>query len=144
MKGNLQKIVKKSKKRVGRGHGSGKVKTAGRGTKGQRSRERVKLGFEGGQLALIKRLPFLRGKRRNQSTGAKVTALPVEKINTLPKSSVVSLETLIKHGLVSKKTEAVKLLGTANITSAHTVCIPCSKKAQQAIEKAGGKLDLAK
>ena len=58
----LQKLVKRSKKRLGRGHGSGKVKTSGRGTKGQRARGKIRLGFEGGQLSIIKRLPLLRGK----------------------------------------------------------------------------------
>lgn len=57
----LPKIKSKPKKRIGRGQGSGKGKTAGRGLKGQKARNRTRLGFEGGQLKLIKRLPFVRG-----------------------------------------------------------------------------------
>lgn len=63
----LPKIVHRSKKRIGRGHGSGKVKTAGRGSKGQKARGKIPAGFEGGQLPLIKRLPLLRGKGKNIS-----------------------------------------------------------------------------
>lgn len=63
---SLPKIVKRSKKRLGRGHGSGKVKTSGRGTKGQKARGKLPLGFEGGQTPLVKRLPYLRGKGRNK------------------------------------------------------------------------------
>ncbi len=70
----LSSITKRTKKRIGRGHGSGKVKTSGRGTKGQNARNSRPQGFEGGQLALIKRLPLLRGKDRNGSR--KTKALP--------------------------------------------------------------------
>jgi len=140
----LKNIVKRSKKRLGRGHGSGKVKTSGRGTKGQNARDHARLGFEGGQLALIKRLPFLRGKKRNECRGVTVTAVPLEKLEKLPKGSIVDLPSLIKHGIVSSRTKAVKLLGSASLSSAFTVHVPCSQTSQQAIEKAGGKLDLAK
>lgn len=58
---NLVKIKQKPQKRIGRGQGSGKGKTAGRGMKGQKARSQPKLGFEGGQLKLIKRLPYVRG-----------------------------------------------------------------------------------
>ena len=63
---SLPKITQKRRKRLGRGFGSGKGKTAGRGTKGQKAREKVKFGFEGGQLPLTKRLPLRRGKGRNK------------------------------------------------------------------------------
>ena len=63
----LPKIKKTSKKRLGQGHGSGKVKTSGRGTKGQKARNKVPMYFEGGALPLIKRLPYRRGKGRNKS-----------------------------------------------------------------------------
>ena len=72
---NLHPIVRRPKKRIGRGHGSGKVKTSGRGTKGQKARDSVPLGFEGGQLSLIKRLPLLRGKGRNASMKVKAFAV---------------------------------------------------------------------
>lgn len=58
---NLPKIKQNPKKRLGRGQGSGKGKTSGRGMKGQKARSKTQLGFEGGQLKLIKRLPFVRG-----------------------------------------------------------------------------------
>jgi large subunit ribosomal protein L15 len=63
---NLAKITTKPKRRLGQGHGSGRVKTSGRGTKGQNARSNRSLSFEGGALPLIKRLPFRRGKGKNK------------------------------------------------------------------------------
>jgi len=85
----LPRLVTPRNKRLGRGHGSGKVKTAGRGTKGQRSREKIRAGFEGGQLPLIKRLPMLRGRGRNRSLNLKPRALPVAKLAILTAGSRV-------------------------------------------------------
>ena len=63
---NLTKVTDRKKKRLGQGHGSGRGKTGGRGTKGQKARGKVSLTFEGGALPLIKRLPFHRGKGKNK------------------------------------------------------------------------------
>ena len=137
---NLPKIVKRSHKRVGRGHGSGKVKTSGRGTKGQNARGKPHPGFEGGQLALIKRLPYLRGKGRNASRKVKSFALSVANLETLPKDTKVTLEVLQKYHMIGKDVSKVKIVGGGTLTHALTVAFPSTKSAKKAIEKAGGKI----
>ncbi len=132
------KIVRRRKKRLGRGHGSGKVKTSGRGTKGQKSRGTIKLGFEGGQLALIKRLPLLRGKGKNGSMKLVVQPVSVEKLNALPAGSVVSLATLKKYHIIDAMTKRVKIVGPGEAKVKLDVQVAGSKSAKQAIEKAGG------
>ncbi len=76
----LPKITKRRLKRVGRGHGSGKVKTSGRGTKGQKARENVKLAFAGSSLqaSWLKRLPLNRGKGKNRSHTNRPTPVNVK------------------------------------------------------------------
>jgi large subunit ribosomal protein L15 len=131
-------IVERRKKRLGRGHGSGKVKTSGRGTKGQRSRDNIHIGFEGGQSQLIKRLPLLRGKGRNASQSVKAYPLDVTRLNKLPEGTTVTLETLKKYHMIDTVTPRVKVLGNGKVTVKVTVAVPCSKSATSAIEKAGG------
>ena len=135
---NAMSIVKRGKKRLGRGHGSGKVKTSGRGTKGQKSRGGIRLGFEGGQLALIKRLPLLRGKGRNGSQSGKAFPVDVGKLNVIPAGTTVTLEILKKYHMIDTVCTRVILLGSGKLTVKLTVTVPCSKSAQQVIEKAGG------
>ncbi len=135
---SLPKIVDRSKKRVGRGHGSGKVKTAGRGTKGQKARGSTRPGFEGGQLSLIKRLPYLRGKLRNRSQKAKAFALSIGKLNALPEKTTVTLEVLRKYHMIDEGVTKVKIVGDGSLTHQLHVMIPCSASAKAAIEKAGG------
>jgi large subunit ribosomal protein L15 len=139
---NMTKLVERKSKRVGRGHGSGKVKTSGRGTKGQNSRGTMKLSFEGGQLPLIKRLPLLRGKGKNLSMDArfdpKSEILNVLKLNDLPAKSEVDLELLKKSQLIDKGTKSVKVIGTGVVKVALSVQLPCSAGAKSCIEKAGG------
>ncbi len=137
---NLTKIITKSKKRLGRGHGSGKVKTAGRGTKGQKSRGKIKSDFEGGQLPIIKRLPLLRGKTRNRSRAAYTYAFSIEKLAKLPAGTTVSLETLRKYHMIDRSVAKVKILGGGTLPVSLTVAIACSKSAKASIEKAGGKV----
>ena len=132
------KIVAKSKRRVGRGHGSGRVKTAGRGTKGQKARGNVRLGFEGGQLPIIKRLPYLRGKGRNRSYNILSHALPLRKLNPLSKDSIVGLDILKKQGIIKETVMRVKIVAGGRISVPLTISLPISKGAQKAIEKAGG------
>lgn len=134
----LQKLVRRPKKRLGRGHGSGKVKTSGRGTKGQRARGKIRLGFEGGQLALIKRLPLLRGKDRNNGISPKAYPLSVDRLNSIPAGTVITLETLRKYHMIDLAVSRVKILGGKALTVKLTVAVPASKSAQKAIEKAGG------
>lgn len=135
----LVKIVKRSKKRLGRGHGSGKVKTSGRGTKGQKARGTIPPGFEGGQLSLIKRLPLLRGKGKNVSRFGKSFPLSVDRLAGLPKGTKVDIEVLRKHNLIDKGIRRVKIVGGSTLLPVQlTVSLPCTKNARKAIEKAGG------
>ena len=136
-------IKAKGKKRVGLGHGSGRGKTSGRGTKGLKARGRVPLDFEGGALPLIKRLPFLRGKGRNKSLKNKPVVLNVSALNGLPKETTVDLETLAKHKLIrleEGKTHGVKILGDGELGVALTVKVSVSKGAAAKITKAGGSI----
>ena len=139
---NLQAIVRRSKKRVGRGHGSGKVKTSGRGQKGQNARGKVNnIGFEGGQLALIKRLPMLRGKTRNASQQIKAFPVQVANLNAIPAGTTVSLATLVKYHIIESGVKRVKILGSKGLTVKLTVAVPCSQVAFKAIQKAGGTVE---
>lgn len=92
--------IKKDSKRVGRGIGSGKGKTAGRGTKGQLSRtgKKIRPGFEGGQLPLAQRVPKRPGFK---ALTAKAITLPLHKFNHLKKGSTVSVETLVAEGMIA-------------------------------------------
>lgn len=139
----LLPIKEKSKKRLGRGTGSGKGNhTVGRGTKGQRSRvgKPIPLWFEGGQLPLIKRLPFLRGKSRFNSLKRKpqlVSLALLVKLNVLE----VSPKTLKEHNLVKDALAPIKIVGKADVTKAMTVeGVRMSQSAKAQIEKAGGKI----
>ncbi len=141
---SLPKIKENSKKRLGQGHGSGKVKTSGRGTKGQKSRNKVPLYFEGGALPLIKRLPYRRGKGRNRKISQKPLVVNLKYLNKFSKNQVVDLETLIKNKIV-KASDAeefgVKILGDGEINQALVIKLPISKNAAKKIEKAGGKVE---
>ena len=122
----LHKITTKKRRRLGQGHGSGRVKTSGRGTKGQNARSSRPLRFEGGALPLTKRLPFLRGKGKNK---ARVNALVlnVSDLNTLPADTQVTVEVLAKHGLVRLDDATrfgVKILGDGELHTALSVALP--------------------
>ncbi len=142
----LSKTTKPSKKRLGQGHGSGRGKTSGRGTKGQKARRNISLTFEGGALALIKRLPFRRGKGRNASLRRKPIALNISVLSLLPKETKVDIETLIKLKIVDAEDAhnvGVKILGNGEITVPLHVAVPVSKQAKTKIEKAGGTVNQA-
>lgn len=137
----LPSITETKQKRLGQGHGSGRAKTAGRGTKGQKARRKIPLYFEGGALPLIKRLPFRRGKARNIGWKSKPVIVNVEKLQVLPKNSVVDIKLLVAHRLISEKDVSrygVKILGNGGITVPLTVQVPVSKTAAEKIIKAGG------
>lgn len=140
---DLPSITHTPKKRGGQGHGSGRGKTSGRGTKGQKARGKVPLRFEGNQLNFLNRLPFRRGKGRNPSFKAGPLIVNVKVLNLLPKSSLVNLEALVKHKIVKAddaKQYGVKILGDGDLTTELKVALPVSKGAQEKIEKAGGSL----
>lgn len=140
----LPKTTSKSKKRVGRGAGSGRGKTGGRGQKGQKARGRVKVLYEGGQLSLVKRLPLLRGKGRNKPNSNKAIPVNVKFLNLLPDNAIVDLNSLIKYKII-KINEGdrvkVKILGEGELNKKLVVKLPCSKGAQEKIIAAGGKVE---
>lgn len=145
MLNELNKLKHKNKKRLGQGHGSGRVKTSGRGTKGQNARSNRALSFEGGALPLIKRLPFRRGKGKNKSFRPTPVILNIRALNLLKKDSVVDLESLIKNKIVDQKDAkmyGVKILGDGELNVALIVKLPVSKGAAEKIEKAGGKVEI--
>ena len=140
----LKKIKKSSKKRLGQGHGSGRGKTAGRGTKGQKARGKVPLTFEGGALSLIKRLPLRRGKGKNKVFKKKPLIINIKVLNLLKKNSVVDIDTLIKNRIVDEKDArmyGVKILGEGDLKIPLTVKLPISKGAANKIKKAGGRVE---
>ena len=143
---------KKSKKRLGRGIGSGKGKTSGRGHKGQKSRSGVAIkSFEGGQMPLYRRLPK-RGFRNFKTKIKKYIALlNLAKIQEnfdskkiLPNSKI-NLSTLQKSHLLNKKYNKLKLLGSGDIKEKFDIEVNfISSSAKKKIEKLGGKVTLIK
>src|SRR3989344_4858212 len=139
----LKKIKKPSKKRLGQGHGSGRGKTAGRGTKGQKARGKISLSFEGGALPLIKRLPFRRGKGKNKVFKKKPIIVNVKVLNLLKKDTVVDVDSLVKNRIVDKEDAriyGVKILGDGNLKVPLVIKIPISKRALAKVRKAGGRV----
>lgn len=141
----MPKTTKRKKKRVGRGYGSGKGgHTATRGAKGQKARSKVKIWFEGGQLALIRRLPKTRGKGRFKPLKSSPVIVNINDLKGLKKDSVITEKTLAKAGIVKEgeaKKFGVKILGNGEITTSLIVKVPTSKAAKEKIEKTGGKVE---
>ena len=136
----------KNRIRVGRGIGSGKGKTCGRGQKGQKSRSGVAVnGFEGGQMPIYRRLP----KRGFKNPFAKEFA--VVNLDTIQKAvdagklnaAAIDVAALMNAGVISKELDGVRLLARGAITSSVTISVnSASKAAVAAVEKAGGKVNL--
>lgn len=141
---SLTKITKTRKKRLGQGYGSGRGKTGGRGTKGQKAKKNIPLSFEGGALALIKRLPFRRGKGKNKSFRKGPICVNVKVLNFFKKESIVDVKSLVARGIVdaeSAKEYGVKILGDGELSVSLVVKLPVSKGALKKIEKAGGRVE---
>jgi large subunit ribosomal protein L15 len=132
------KGFRKSRKRVGRGPGSGYGKTAGRGTKGQKSISGYsqKRGFEGGQMPLHRRLP----KRGFTNIfGKEYSEVNLEKLERIKKQEI-KIKDLKEAGVIKRESESVKILGRGDISSAKTIhAHRFSQSALKKIEKAGGK-----
>jgi large subunit ribosomal protein L15 len=132
---------KSTRNRVGRGVGSGWGKTAGRGSKGHKSRSGggVRPGFEGGQMPLHRRLP----KRGFYNVFKKaVSIINIRDLNRFESGSVVDEAALIKAGIIKGTFDEVKLLGQGDIAYPLTVKVSAaSQKAKEKIEAAGGKIE---
>jgi large subunit ribosomal protein L15 len=129
-----------SKKRVGRGIGSGLGKTAGRGHKGQKSRSggTVKPGFEGGQMPLQKRLPKFGFTSRIGMVTAEVRTSELNKVD----ADVIDLAALEKADIINRNVKRVKVMLSGDVTKALTLKgIRVTKGAKAAIEAAGGKIE---
>jgi large subunit ribosomal protein L15 len=129
------------KVRVGRGIGSKLGKTAGRGTKGQKSRQGYsrRAGFEGGQMPLHRRIPK-RGFRN--PFGRDFAVVNVEMLNVFPEGETVTPEVLAARGLVRQRRAGVKILGDGNLKVALTVKAQAfSRSAREKITRVGGKVE---
>lgn len=128
--------------RKGRGHGSGNGKTAGKGHKGQNARAGggVRLGFEGGQMPMYRRLP----KRGFKCINTKdIVALNVKHLEQFENDSVIDFDVLKSKGLVSKLRDGLKILGNGDLTKKLTVRANFfSKSAIEKIESIGGKAEV--
>jgi large subunit ribosomal protein L15 len=138
---------KKSRKRLGRGKGSGYGKTAGRGHKGAKARSGSKahVAYEGGQMPLQRRLPRLKGVARGPHTPARPTVFAPVNVGELERVSgdEIGIEELRKAGLVGKKEVPIKILGDGEIGRAVTVQAHAfSRTAKEKIEAAGGGVEV--
>ena len=133
---------KKEVKRIGRGHGSGWGKTAGKGHKGQKARsgKGMRVGFEGGQMPLQRRIP----KRGfNNIFAKKVVAINVGTLNKFEDGAVVDIAALTEKGIVKNSFDSVKILSNGTITKKLTVKANAfSEGAKAKIEAAGGKIEV--
>ena len=139
----------KSRKRLGRGIGSTKGKTCGRGHKGQKSRSGVAIkSFEGGQMPLYRRLPkrgFNNFRKKNIALINLSKLQQIFKNKSIPSSSKLSLPILQKSNLINKKYKKLKLLGSGDIKEKFDVEVNfISASAKEKIEKLGGKVTLIK
>jgi large subunit ribosomal protein L15 len=133
------------KKRVARGAGSGKGKTAGRGIKGQKSRSGVSInGYEGGQMPLYQRLPKRGFNKPNRKKYSVMNLGLIQKFieaGKLDASAEISEDALVASGLVRRKLDGVRILAKGAITSKVAISVTgASKSAIEAVQKAGGSL----
>lgn len=132
----------KDAKRKGRGHGSGNGKTAGRGHKGQNARSGggVRIGFEGGQMPIYRRLP----KRGfNNIFAKKYAEINISDLNKFEDGAVVDAQALVEAGIIKKTLDGVKVLGNGNVEKKVTVkAAKFTETAKEKIEAAGGKVEV--
>jgi large subunit ribosomal protein L15 len=137
----------RKKKRVARGPGSGKGKTAGRGIKGQKSRSGVALNaYEGGQMPLYMRLPKRGFNKPNRKAFAVINLGSLQKFidaGSIDAGAEITEEALVGSGLVRRRLDGVRLLAKGELTSKVTLSVTgASKSAIEAVEKAGGTITL--
>ncbi|MBG9983901.1 50S ribosomal protein L15 [Aerococcaceae bacterium DSM 111022] len=134
--------ARKERNRVGRGQGSGNGKTSGRGQKGQKARSGggVRLGFEGGQQPLFRRLPKRGFKNINRKEYAVVN---LETLNRFEDDTTVTPELLQESGIIKDAKSGIKVLGTGELNKKLTVkAAKFSKTAEEAIKAAGGSVEV--
>ena len=127
--------------RRGRGHGSGNGKTAGKGHKGQKARSGApRIGFEGGQMPLYRRIPKRGFKNRNTK---EIVAINVSSLEKFDNGSTVTVESLVESGIVSNPRDGVKILGNGELTKKLTVQVNAfSASAKEKIEALGGNAEV--
>lgn len=134
--------ARKTSKRVGRGHGSGKGKTAGKGMNGQKARSGPGpyRTFEGGQNRIVTRMPYKRGFTNIFRVEYQI--VNVERLQEWPRETEVTPETLLEARFIRRKTQPLKILGDGELTQALTVrAHKFSASARQKIEAAGGTIE---
>ena len=127
--------------RRGRGHGSGNGKTAGKGHKGQKARSGApRIGFEGGQMPLYRRLPKRGFTNRNSKT---IVGVNVSALERFDNDTVVTVETLLENGIIKNVYDGVKILGNGELTKKLTVKVNAfSEGAKAKIEAVGGNVEV--
>ena len=127
--------------RRGRGHGSGNGKTAGKGHNGQKARSGApRIGFEGGQMPLYRRIPKRGFKNRNTLD---IVAINVNRLEVFENGDTVTAESLLEKGVISNARDGVKLLGNGEISKKLTVKLyAVSATAKEKIEAAGGSVEV--
>ncbi|MCR5118315.1 MAG: 50S ribosomal protein L15 [Lachnospiraceae bacterium] len=128
--------------RRGRGHGSGNGKTAGKGHKGQKARSGApRIGFEGGQMPLYRRIPKRGFKNRNTLD---IVSVNVSRLEVFEDGAEVNVETMLEKGVISNPRDGVKILGGGELTKKLNVTASAfSASAKEKIEAAGGKAEIA-
>jgi len=127
--------------RRGRGHGSGNGKTAGKGHKGQKARSgALRIGFEGGQMPLYRRIPKRGFTNRNSLD---IEAINVGTLEKFDNDAVVTIEALLEAGIIKNPKDGVKILGNGDLTKKLTVQVNAfSEGAKAKIEAQGGKAEV--
>ena len=138
----------KKRMRVGRGPGSGKGKTGGRGIKGQKSRSGVAInGYEGGQMPLYQRLPKRGFSKPNRKKFAVINLGLIQKFvdaGTLDAKATITEDLLVETGVVRRKLDGVRVLAKGEVSAKLNIEVTgASKAAVEAVEKAGGSLKVA-
>ena len=131
----------KAVKRIGRGHGSGNGKTAGKGHKGQKARSGApRIGFEGGQMPLYRRLPKRGFTNRNSKD---IVGINVSELERFRSGSTVTVEKMMEVGLIKDARDGVKILGNGELTKKLTVKANAfSATAKEKIEALGGTVEV--
>ena len=138
----------KKRMRVGRGPGSGKGKTGGRGIKGQKSRSGVAInGYEGGQMPLYQRLPKRGFSKPNRKKFAVINLGLIQKFvdaGTLDAKATITEDLLVETGVVRRKLDGIRVLAKGDVSAKLNIEVTgASKAAVEAVEKAGGSLKVA-